>query len=115
MTVRELCRRVGITPKTLYRRFKSPPWERGRGEWDEGHVFEKMARVLVHVRDRLLWLAGYNPFVASGLSPEALGDLYELNARVVASMKAGVFDGDLKGLVQSVGKRLSAKGGTDAA
>lgn len=98
MSLSAFCREIGISRSTFYGHFRNPPWERRGRRWTDGILISRIAVVLQDMRDHLLWLAGYNPFIALGLSRRELHLLYEVVLKIVYAVKGGHFDGDLKRL-----------------
>jgi len=88
--MKELGEKVGLHFTGIYRRFRALPWIR----WGkEGEFLKRLAEVLVTPFERVLWLAGYNPFVKReyGLTPKALDALWELNLKIAEAVKQGRF------------------------
>jgi len=94
----ELCRRVGVSRATMYRWLRRIPWGPSGGKRSADNVLGRTALVLRDVKDHLLWLAGYNPFIAKGLTLRELHLLYEIVLKLVAAVKGGHFDGNLRGI-----------------
>ncbi len=91
----ELCAGLRISRYSLWRRLKSAPWQRHRGAHDEDRLFDRLARLLTDSKDRLLWLAGYNPFVGRGLTLRQMELLFEIITKLIHAVKQETFDGDL--------------------
>lgn len=104
----ELCRQLGICANSLYRRFWNVPWERNRGAHGEDRFFTKLATILRDTRDKLLWLSGYNPFIAKGLSPRELYLLYEINVRIVHFAREAGPEADFRTVARAALKELAS-------
>lgn len=98
LTFTSLAKRLGVSRTTLWRRLTTLPWVRDRPHRGSEPLLEALAAVLQDTKDKLLWLAGYNPFVAKDLSPRQLYLLYEITARIARLVAERRFGGDVNAL-----------------
>lgn len=103
----ELARRIGVSRTTLWRRLTTFPWLRDKPGHAARPIVESLAIALRDTKDKLLWLAGYNPFVAKDLSPRQLYLLYEITTRIAHLVAERRFTGDANALAALALKELA--------
>jgi len=102
MTIETFCTFLGRSKSLMYRKLRSFPWERVGGH--DGQIAYTMAQWLPDNFGKILWLMGYNPFIAEDLTLEEMEFLHEFNMRLVGYLKSGALAsvsrmGDLRALL----------------
>ena len=80
---------LGLQKAVVYRKINRLPWTAFGG--CDYRIAERISERLPDNRNKVLWLMGYNPFIAEGLSADELITIYEINMRIAHLVKSGQF------------------------
>lgn len=105
LSLADFAKLCGVSTSYLYRRFRETPWLQ---KAKDRKFFQRLSQAITDPMDKLLWFAGYNPFVGRGLSLRELHLLFEIMLKLTYNLQHGTFDGNLGKLTSLASNELAA-------